>query len=219
MEFNDRDFNGHKIVRINTGSISPEHIRSVIPNLPNRDDMEYRFFMRAAKAEADALQKVIEQLDGNIPNCTLGFGIEFPSERMWQYLNKGTDTDEVIKTLDLCRNHGFNVNANVILGWNCLVEQDLQDLEFFMDSLAENAVTTLQLRWLFAHPYTKISDEYEGSWNALKLGPFNCGFNVMINNTQMALNMEAAKIIKKKCTLKNIKLEGYKNIEKGQNNK
>ena len=124
--------------------------------------------------------------------------------------------DEVINTLDLCRNHGFKVNANVILGWNCLIEQDLKDLEFFMDSLAENAVTTLQLRWLFAHPYTKISDEYEGAQNALKLGPFNCGFNVTVNDAQMALNMEAAKIIKEKCTLKNIKLEGYKNLEKGQ---
>jgi hypothetical protein len=216
MEFKDIDYDGHKIVRINTGSITPEHIRSVIPNLPIRDDMEYRFFMRAAKAEAAALQKVIEQLNGNIPDCTLGFGIEFPSERMWRRLNKGTQTDEVINTLDLCRNHGFKVNANVILGWNGLIEQDLRDLEFFMDSLAENAVTTLQLRWLFAHPYTTISDEYEGAQNPLKLGPFNCGFNVMINDAQMALNMEAAKIIKEKCSLKNIKLEGYKNLKKGQ---
>ncbi len=215
MEFKDIDYKGHKIVRLNTGSITPEHIQAVIPNLPVRDDMEYRFFMRAAKAEAKALQKAIEPLNGNIPNCTLGFGIEFPSERMWRYLNKGTQMDEVINTLDLCRQYGFKVNANVILGWNCLVERDLQDLEFFMDRLAEKAVTTLQLRWLFAHPYTPISDAYQGAHNALRLGPFNCGFNVTVNDAQMALNMEAAEIIREKCAVKKIKLEGYKNLQKG----
>jgi len=216
MEFKDIDYDGHKIVRINTGSITPEHIRRVIPKLPIRDDMEYRFFMRAAKAEASALQEVVEQLNGNIPNCTLGFGIEFPSERMWQYLNKGTRTDEVVNALELCRKHGFKVNANIILGWNNLIEQDLKDLEFFMDNLGEDAVTTIQLRWLFAHPYTKIHDAYEGVQNSLKLGPFNCGFNVMVNDAQMALNLEAAKIIREKCALKHIKLEGHKNLNKGQ---
>ncbi|MBU1344005.1 MAG: hypothetical protein KKE44_24360 [Proteobacteria bacterium] len=215
LEFGNLDFQGHKIVRLNTGSITPEHIKSILPRLPNRIDMEYRFFMRAARAETNALKQVIEQLDKNIPDCTLGFGIEFPSNRMWKYLNKGTKMDEVFQTLELCRENGFKVNANVILGWNNLIEQDLLDLEYFMDTLSENAVTTLQLRWLFAHPYTKIHEDYDGVQNSIKLGPFNCGFNVRVNEKQKALNMEAAKIIKEKCKLKRIKLEGYKNLTKG----
>ena len=104
---------------------------------------------------------MVAQLDGNIPTSTLGFGIEFPSDRMWKYLNKGTHMDEVLETLEFCMQSGFKVNANVILGWNNLIEQDLKDLEGFMDNLSEQAVTTLQLRWLFAHPYTKIYDTYD----------------------------------------------------------
>lgn len=215
LKFKDLDFNGHKIVRLNTGSITPDHIRRILPSLPVRDDMEYRYFMRAAKAETKALRDVMEQLKGDLPPSTLGFGIEFPSDRMWKYLNKGTRMDEVIETLDFCRESGFKVNANVILGWNNLVDQDLLDLEMFMDSLAKTAVTTLQLRWLFAHPYTRIYEEYDGRQNSIHLGPFNCGFNVMVDDHQKKMNLAAADIIKTKCDAKEIKLEGYKNLKKG----
>lgn len=216
LEFKDLSWQGHKIVRLNTGSITPEHIRAILPRLPQRDDMEYRYFMRAAKGETQALKQVVAQLNGNIPATTLGFGIEFPSDRMWKYLNKGTRMEEVIETLEFCRTSGFKVNANVILGWNNLIDQDLLDLETFMDSLAENAVTTLQLRWLFAHPYTLIHDTYDGVQNTLRLGPFNCGFNVMVDPRQKQLNLAAADIIKTKCEIKKIKLEGYGNLKKGQ---
>lgn len=216
MEFKNLEHPGHKIVRINTGSMTPAHIRSVIPNLPVRDDMEYRFFMRAAKAEADALNEVVRQLNGDMPDCTLGFGIEFPSQRMWEYLNKGTKMQEVIDTLALCHSIGFKVNANVILGWNNLVEKDLDDLLFFMETLDKSTVTTLQLRWLFAHPYTPIYDSYDGVQNTLRLGPFNCGFNVTVSPDQMEMNLRAADIIKNLCDKKSIKLEGYKNLKKGR---
>lgn len=215
LEFKDMDFPGHKIVRLNTGSITPAHIRDIIPRLPTGDDIEYRYFMRAAKAETQALKAVVAKLGGKIPASTLGFGIEFPSDRMWKYLNKGTFMEEVIETLDLCRESGFKVNANVILGWNNLTDQDLVDLENFMQRLAVNAVTTLQLRWLFAHPYTKIYDDYEGKENSIRLGPFNCGFNVRLNAHQKKMNLAAADIIKTWCDKKQIKLEGYKNLKKG----
>ncbi len=215
QEFNQFPYKGHRIVRLNTGSITPDHIKLVLPDLPNSNDIEYRFFMRAAKAETRALEHVIAQLDGNVPDCTLGFGIEFPSDRMWTYLDKGTKMDEVFDTIELCKKTGFKVNANVILGWNNLIKQDLKDLDFFMSMLSKNAVTTLQLRWLFAHPYTKIYDTYDGVRQSLKLGPFNCGFNVRVNEEQKKLNLSAASIIKERCDEKNIKLEGYKNLAKG----
>ena len=216
LEFKDMDYTGHKIVRLNTGSITPDHIKAILPNLPVADDIEYRFFMRAAKAETDALKQVVKKFDRGTPDCTLGFGIEFPSDRMWKYLTKGTIMSEVIETLEFCMETGFKVNANVILGWNNLVEQDLKDLEGFMDILSGNTVTTLQLRWLFAHPYTKIYETYEGVEDTIRMGPFNCGFNVKVNTRQKELNLAAAKIIKEKCDLKGIKLEGYKNLRKGR---
>jgi hypothetical protein len=216
FEFKNLDFKGRKIVRLNTGSITPGHIKAILPNLPNGDDIEYRFFMRAAKAETNALKQVIEKIGRGHLDCTLGFGIEFPSDHMWEYLDKGTSMTEVIETLEFCTWAGFKVNANVILGWNNLIKDDLKDLEKFMDRFSERTVTTLQLRWLFAHPYTKIYETYDGVQNTIRLGPFNCGFNVSVNDRQKELNLAAAKIIKEKCLLKKIKLEGYKNLKKGE---
>jgi len=215
LEFKDMAYDGHKIIRLNTGSITPAMIRTLLPRLPQRQDLEYRYFMRANRAETQALRDVVTQLDGQIPASTLGFGIEFPSDRMWAYLNKGTCMDEVMETLDFCRESGFKVNANMILGWNNLVEQDLKDLEFFMGNLAESAVTTLQLRWLFAHPYTQIYEEYQGKENSITLGPFDCGFNVRVNDRQKELNRAAADIIRDKCQEKKITLQGYNNLKKG----
>ncbi len=215
-EFKQLAFNGHKIVRLNTGSMTPEHIKIILPNLPTGDDIEYRFFMRAARAETAALKKVVEKRGKNIPDCTLGFGIEFPSDHLWKYLYKGTTMEEVIETLEFCTQAGFKVNANVILGWNNLVEDDLRNLENFMDRFSEHTVTTLQLRWLFAHPFTRIYETYDGVQNTIRLGPFNCGFNVVVDEKQKKLNLEAAKIIKKKCDLKKIELQGYNNLKKGQ---
>jgi hypothetical protein len=215
IAFKDLDYNGHKIVRLNTGSMTPDHIRTILPMLPADPDMEYRFFMRAAAAETHAMEKAVAGMGDNIPDCTLGFGIEFPSNRMWQYLNKGTRMEEVIATLAFCTKTGFKVNANVILGWNNLTEQDIKDLENFMQGLSGQTVTTLQLRWLFAHPYTKIYDTYDGVENSIRLGPFNCGFHVRVGPDQQKLNQTAAKIIKTACDKKGIQLQGYKNVTRG----
>ena len=214
LAFTDIDYHGHKIVRLNTGSMTPEHIRQLLPMLPVKPDMEYRFFMRAAAAETRAMKEAVSKMGDSIPDCTLGFGIEFPSNRMWKYLNKGTRMIDVIKTLEFCTETGFKVNANVILGWNNLVDQDIRDLEGFMHRLSGKTVTTLQLRWLFAHPYTPIYDTYDGVENSIRLGPFNCGFHVSIPNHQMTLNLAAAEIIKDVCRKKGIHLQGYKNLKK-----
>ena len=215
LEFRDLAYPGHKIVRLNTGSMTPEHVRAILPRLPVREDMEYRFFMRAAPAETRALKEVAQNFGEQIPTCTLGFGIEFPSDRMWKYLDKGTCMQGVIENLQTCTAIGFRVNANMILGWNNLTPADLRDLEKFMDAFSADTVTSLQLRWLFAHPYTPIHENYDGVEDSIRLGPFNCGFNVRVNAEQKALNREAALIIRNKCAEKGVKLEGFGNLTKG----
>ncbi len=166
--------------------------------------------MRAAAAETRAMKEAVAEMENTIPDCTLGFGIEFPSDRMWKYLNKGTRMTDVIKTLEFCTETGFKVNANVILGWNNLTEQDIRDLEGFMQRLSGKTVTTLQLRWLFAHPYTPIYDTYDGVENSIRLGPFNCGFHVTIPDHQMTLNQVGARIIKEACLKKESSFRGTK---------
>ncbi|MBA7679813.1 hypothetical protein ES703_88117 [subsurface metagenome] len=211
-EFEDMEHCGHKIVRLNTGSITTKYIREVLPELPRRDDMEYRLFMRPAKAENTALKEVLSEYGGKFPKLILGFGMEFPTNRMLRYIGKGCNTDEVLEFLRLCYGNRIHVNANFILGWNNLIEDDIRELKNFMDSVPENSITTFQMRWLFAHPHTKVHDTYKGK--AIKLGPFYEGFRTEINEKQMELNREAGDIIGQYSSIKHYKVEGMVNVRK-----
>ena len=92
------------------------------------------------------------------------------------------------------------------MGWDNLIEDDIRELEAFMNSMPENSITTFQMRWLFAHPHTKVHDTYKGK--AVRLGPFYEGFRTEINDRQMELNQEAGDIIKRYRSIKHYKLEG-----------
>ena len=211
-EFEDMEHNGHKIVRLNTGSITTKYIRKVLPEIPRGDDIEYRLFVRPAKAENTALKDVLSECGDKFPKLVLGFGMEFPTNRMLKYIGKGCNTDEVLEFLRICHENKIHINANFILGWDNLIQDDIKELENFMDSVPENSITTFQMRWLFAHPHTKVHDTYKGK--AVKLGPFYEGFRTEINEEQIQLNKEAGDIINQYSSIKNYKLEGMVNIRK-----
>jgi len=212
FEFGNLRHNGTKIVRLNTGSITIPYIRDVLPALPRGDDMEYRLFMRPGRAENKALKEVVEKHSGRFPHCVLGFGIEFPSNRMLKYINKGCTTEEIIDFLWFCRSNGIRVNANLILGWDNLIEDDIREMKQFMERIPDNSITSVQLRWLFAHPHTKVHDMYRGE--RITLGPFYEGFHVEISNKQKDLNREAWEMISAYRGIKHYKLEGMGNIRK-----
>ena len=211
-EFKELNHPGRKIVRINTASITPKNIREVLPNLPCRDDLEYRIFMRPARAENEALKTVLAHWQGDFPKVMFGIGMEFPSNRMLKYACKGFSTEEMLETLEISVMHGIRINVNFILGWNNLRESDIQELENFLKAMPEKCVTNIQIRWLLAHPHTKIHDTYKGE--SIKMGPFYLGFRVDVDDEQMALNQEAADIIMKYGRIKNFSIEGLKNIKR-----
>ena len=211
-EFKDMEHNGHKIVRLNTGSITTKYIREVLPELLRGDDIEYRLFVRPAKAENTALKEVLIECGDKFPKLILGFGMEFPTNRMLKHIGKGSNTDEVLEFLRICHENTIHINANFILGWDNLIQDDIKELENFMDSVPENSITTFQMRWLFAHPHTKVHDTYKGK--AVRLGPFYEGFRTKINKEQMELNRKAGDIINQYRGIKHYKLEGMVNIRK-----
>ena len=202
---------GTKIVRLNTGSITPKNIREILPNLPRRNDLEYRTFMRSAPAENQSLEKVLGQMTDGFPALTLGIGIEFPSDRMLTFMGKGITKDDILETLRICAQYNVKVNGNVILGWGNLVKEDIQDLERFFEDMPDQAMTSAQLRWLYAHPHTVIHDRYQGE--PVYLGPFYLGFSTDISPEQMALNREAVEMILGYSRTKRFKLEGLGNMK------
>ncbi|MBS3755770.1 MAG: hypothetical protein KGY56_08750 [Desulfobacterales bacterium] len=211
FEFSELEHPGRKIVRLNTGSMTPGYIREVLPGLPVRSDLEYRTFMRCAKAENRALARVVAQEETVLPELTMGIGIEFPSDRMLAYMDKGITCADILETLRICGNAGIRVNGNLILGWGNLVEQDLRELERFFDQMPERSMTSLQLRWLYAHPRTVIHEQYSGEPSFL--GPFYLGFRAKISGAQQKRNAEAVRIIEAYSRKKQFRLEGLGNVK------
>ena len=213
FEFRELPFNGTKLVRLNTGSITPKHIRELLPRLPTGNGFQYRTFMRAADPENQALKSALAACGDNIPDLVLGFGMEFPSERMWKFVDKGFGADEVMESLDICSDAGIRANGNFIVGWKNLNPGDVDELEAFMDRLPERSFKNIQLRWLFAHPYTAIHDQYTGK--SVRFGPFYEGFSVDVDDPeQLALNRRAVDIIDRYAGIKKYRIDGLTGVRK-----
>jgi len=210
-EFSSLDHPGKKIVRLNTGSITPAYIREVFSTLPNRPDLEYRTFMRCSAAENRALREVLKKRGSDFPRITLGIGIEFPSDRMLGWMNKGITADDIQETLEICAEYGLRANGNIIFGWENLTENDIHEARLFFENMPENAMTTAQLRWLYAHPHLEIHEQYQGE--PIYLGPFYLGFRADISEEGIARNREAVSIVESASREKGFSIEGLKNMK------
>jgi len=209
-EFESLDHRGTKRVRLNTGSITPKFLREVLPMLPRRSDLDYRMFIRSGTPETRSLKEALQKMQGRIPDMVLGFGMEFPTNRMLRYAGKGFTTDELLAFLNTCGEYGLRVNANFMLGWNNLTENDIRELAEFMQRIPENVITTAQIRWLLAHPFTTIHDTYEG--DPIWVGPFYEGFRVRVSEEQKALNRKALETVERCSALKHFKVQGLASI-------
>jgi len=213
FEFKALDFEGTKLVRLNTGSIEPRLIRELFPALPCGNGFEYRTFMRAADAENRALKEAIIDCGGRFPDMVLGFGVEYPTKRMLAHVDKGFGPDEIIQSMEICSEGGIRANGNAIVGWNNLTQQDVKELESFMKRLPTGAFKNMQLRWLLAHPRTAIHDQYRG--RPIRFGPFYEGFSVELDDPQMIeLNRQSAEIFEHFASVKQYKLEGLENVRR-----
>jgi hypothetical protein len=189
--------------------MTPAYIRDVLPTLPVAEDLEYRTFMRCARAENRALEKVFAQ-NQKMPGLTLGIGVEFPSDRMLAWMDKGIGKSDIIETLGICAKHGIRINGNIILGWDNLIQKDIDELESFLSEIPANSMTSVQLRWLYAHPRTVIHEQCAGE--PIFLGPFYLGFKVEITDAARRLNQKAADLIEAWSVEKGYRIEGLANV-------
>ena len=207
FEFADLPFDGTKLVRLNTGSITPRQFKALLPILPRGNGFEYRTFIRAAAPENSALKEAVAACNGDVPEIVLGIGVEFPTQRMLDHVDKGFGPDEIIQCLEICQEAGIATNGNVIVGWDNLTTGDITELESFMQQIPVGSFRALQLRWLFAHPFTGIHERYHGK--PVTFGPFYEGFSVSLDDPKMvALNRRAVDIFEHYADIKQYRLEG-----------
>lgn len=193
FEFKDILYEGPKIIRLGTDSFSPKNIRKILPNLPEVVNLEeYRIFLRATKENLNALEQVL------YPNFPIfaNVGLEFPTNRMWEFMNKGYNKKDVLELLHFLAKNNIKFYSGFIVGWNNLTKNDITELEDFMEQFPiEVGMITIHNLFLFPRSSLKKSCKIG---ETIKVGPFNFGFfNRVIDKEQIELNQRAKAILMK----------------------
>jgi len=192
FEFKDVEYNGKTSIRIGSDSLTPFHIKSVVNKLPTFKQLKrYRIFIRCASDEFDAIKQV-----SNLDRLSFTIGLEFPSQRMWNCINKGYDYDVAINMINYLLDNGANVNLGVITGWNNLIAEDIEEMKKFMNSINRSNNICLVMHELFIYPTSNLYDCYEKG-EVVEVGPFMVGFYPKLKEEQLGLNKTACTFFKK----------------------
>jgi len=192
-EFKDVIYNGKKEIRIGSDSLSSYNIKNFIANIPYVENLkQYRVFLRPSKKELESLKSI----DFNY-NMKFNMGLEFPSERMWNNMKKGFSFKYVKDTINyISTKKNFSMILNFIIGWNNLIEQDLYDMELFLENLNFSDNTTLSIHGL----YILYNPKFTNINNATKIflldDLFFLGWKPKISKEQIKLNNKAVEILK-----------------------
>lgn len=130
---------GPKVIKIGTPALSPHLIKVFLPTLIPDNSLQYDVNLRFDEPSRLAFDSVISKME-RIPNIRCQSGVEFPSNRMLQFMNKGHNVSDIFKMLEILQKHdSIKMNWSFIVGWPNLEEQDLVELKNFVASIPESS--------------------------------------------------------------------------------
>lgn len=191
------DSSARKVVRLNIPSVTPKFLKHGIPKLPRRDDVTYDFFIRASDEIVPVVAKVLEDCKKGIgpkpENFRWIIGVEWPSNRMLEYMNKGESKERIIELINLTEQYGVQIGLPFIVGWNNLTQQDVDEAKDFV-SMLENCtnIKTTVVFTLEVHPSTPLYGLIDkNDLIPVERKVFNNGeCRVRLSDEQTALNEE-----------------------------
>ena len=192
--FEDFPHNGLKIVRLNSPSMSPKLIEYVVPKLPQRDNIRYDMYIRAAKAEVDSISKIIE----GSKNHSMKFitGIEFPSSKILTSINKGITLESIFEMMDLFSDSKHELVFFIILFFDGLTKQSVKDAEEFVKRIPAGSNISIYMTRIFVKPYTEMFDDNQEREVEINLGPFYLGYIPKLSREQIELSKEVRELIR-----------------------
>ncbi|MEW6617789.1 MAG: hypothetical protein AB1422_00300 [bacterium] len=188
--------NINKIVRLNIPSITPKFLKNEVPKLPRRNDVIFDFFIRAGKEILPVITQVLEDCANGIGPAPEQFrfviGVEFPSDRMLQYMGKGTSRALLLKLLSLAERYKISVGIPFIFGWNNLTLKDVQEAVDFIKKVEQmEALETFSTGFtLEIHPNSPVFKQFKTSeLIPIRRKIFNNGeCRIKLNKEQQELN-------------------------------
>jgi hypothetical protein len=181
-----------KYIWIHAYSLPPSILGTFYPQFENRDDIKYATYVRGDKYITDALRTTLPELKINPKNLGFNVGIEFPSNSMLEYMDKGVTVEEYLEFIKLACENDIRLHFNFILGWKNTTEEHLKDVEYFLNSLYKISIPntiTANIYPLTVVKDRKIISDYEEN----EIEPLETDYDVLVgnpilNNVQLSIN-------------------------------
>jgi hypothetical protein len=171
------------IVWLNKLSITAKDILIIFPTLSK--ESFYSFFIRGDSVVLDALNK-IQIVDTLRPII----GVEFPSNRMLNLMNKGINIETLLKVIITLAQNGCLIKLCVIHGWPNLIEDDVKSVEYFLSKLEPFKKQVVCFNhWLFSHTKEDNTMPYKTKYDKLY-------YIYKLDKEQMKLNNKVLNLYK-----------------------
>ncbi len=185
-------------------SITPKFLLTETPKLIKSPHVQYGMFLRGNNNMILPLKKTLANCSSGIgpdpKQLAFSIGVEFPSNRMLEYMKKGATTYSILKTIELLKQYECIISVNLIRDWTNLTKNDIKEAKNFIENLY--AITgnniIFGLSTLLIIKDTTLDHIYKGPKKNLRTKPFDIGiYKPILNKNQKILNNEYKKICSK----------------------
>jgi tRNA A37 methylthiotransferase MiaB len=181
-------------IRLNTPSLSNYHIKNFLPHLPNKKGIEFDFLVRCDKSIYQNLDKLFLSYNDR-PPMIVRLGIEFPSDRILNFLRKGFTVNDIYNMLNILIKNNQKVSSTFIIGLPNIKSSDLKNLEKFSKKY-EKVFSHIAVYRLFCPVGTKIHDIFIDKKNPPSFdGSFYKGYYPKLTSEEIKLNREAIPLL------------------------
>jgi len=126
-----------KYIWMHAYSMSPNLIKKLYPTFENRDDVNYATYIRGDKEVTKALADTIPKMSLDTKHLGFDVGIEFPSDKILQYMDKGITVNEYLDFIKLASENNIRLHFNFIVGWRHTGADDVRSVDYFLNSLSK----------------------------------------------------------------------------------
>ena len=134
---------------VTSPEVSIEEMEYLIPliNHYSKEVFFMMYFRGIKNKDYDKWKRTLSKI--NDPSkVELFIGIEFLSNRILKYMNKGLTTNEMIKTINLITSMGFTSFLSAISNWNNLIPSDVTEYKKSLDQINDFSSLTIKVAGL-----------------------------------------------------------------------
>lgn len=192
---------GYLRVFLNSPALSPKFLKTYLPQLKPRNDIDYWTHLRCDTGVFRVLESTFKECQRagfNLAHFCPLTGLEFPSNRMLAWMKKGHDLDIVLRTFELYHKYRLRPAISLIFGWANLTAEDIKEAREFLFRLSDvmRGRVSVKCHSLAAKVNTDLyKDAPEGT--TIRLGPFELGRILELDSEQQELNSQYREVLMK----------------------